>query len=211
MAKVTIYDIKPTKRELRKMFRQANLQYRFAYGQHVICQWPRYKDTKTPRQLQCRERFKKAQQYMLEEFADPQQVEYWKEVAPKFGFKTAKGCCKSYYMALLREVDEALEDPKREKVAIIYTHDVLYPAALYSIDYAEDNNIEDKRKVMRKEMTLEEFNERAAARRAKRVPRYPLPKDWFDEEEGEKHRWKFLFYDKKPYTKYIDCYCYPPG
>jgi hypothetical protein len=72
MAKFEIQGGNMTDKQFRKELRKYGLQYRRWGTLKILCAWPNYRDAKSKKQLACRERFKKAQKLMMEDFKSPE-------------------------------------------------------------------------------------------------------------------------------------------
>lgn len=103
----------------RKVRKSRFLTVRVTNGKTFLMLRPVHADTKSEAQLKCRERFKKAQELMKEDFNNAEKVRYWKKRANRLGYKTAKGCARAYYMERLKEEEEkALKTSQIENIVL---------------------------------------------------------------------------------------------
>ena len=195
MAKITIHDIKPTVRQIRKGLRRVGLQYRRLYSWHIIAKWPRYKDPKSPAQLECRAKFKRAQELMMEDFKQPKQAEWWELVKVKKGYKTAKGCARGYYYALLCQLELSQTDPTKKRLKLYKRPKTWTNCPLYHLDFEGDNLTERTYLYADGKITFRELWEWHVEDQKKRVIK---PRDDDDDdddemydEDGKRIRWVF--------------------
>lgn len=91
---------------LRREFRQVGHVVRVKDDKVFVVKKPDYVYSRSKGQEECRERFRRAQELMMREFADPERVEYWtKKAKASSKYKTAKGCCKAHFYQMLKNQD----------------------------------------------------------------------------------------------------------
>lgn len=129
----------------------------------------------------------------------PEQPQYWAEVAKHKGYKTAKGCCKAYYFALLKELDEANNDSKRLRLKLYRRHDTWKGEPLDRIDYEEESVTELTLKVANGEMTIDECISKTREYHKKRGYDSCQRVDEEEYEEGKLPTWRFNIPDKPPH------------
>lgn len=112
MAKISITSTCYIVRDLRRQYKHIGHTIRVKWGKIFIMKVPEYTYSRTLKQEACRERFRRAQEMMLEEFKNPEREEYWKRRADKEHYKTAKGCCKAYHYRNITEQD--IQEKHRE-------------------------------------------------------------------------------------------------
>lgn len=191
MAKFEIQGGNMTDKQFRKELRKYGLQYRRWGTLKILCAWPNYRDAKSKKQLACRERFKKAQKLMMEDFKSPENAQWWDEFKVRKGYKTAKGCARAYYYHLLCEEEKSRTIPGRHKLKIYKVPDSWVRTPRYRLDTVRNSVMEVIFKHLNGEITLDEKMRRLRAIQE-------LRKDWVpvvekhDYDSGKPPcRWKF--------------------
>ena len=105
---------------LRRQHRVIGLQVRVVNERVYVMKKADYVYTRSQAQDECRERFRRAQEMMLVEFEDPERVKYWERRAKKKHFKTAKGCCKSYFYHKITDMDIKERNRLRSEKSAVY-------------------------------------------------------------------------------------------
>lgn len=117
MARIIISPKSQTISYLRRTHKRVGISVRLKNEKIFLVKKPEYVYTRSLKQEECRERFRRAQELMLEEFKDPKRVAYWKRQAEHSGkYKTAKGCCRAYFYSRVK-IDDIQEQREREVAA----------------------------------------------------------------------------------------------
>ena len=191
MAKVELLDTSLTPKKIRKLLRPYGLQYRRLFSWHIIAQWPRYKDPKSPAQLSCREKFKRAQELMMEDFQDPEQIKWWNKCKVSKGYKTAKGCARAYYYHLLCQLELSQTDPTKRELKLYKKPKYWRDSPLYHLDFVGDNLTEHCYLYEQGKITFQEMWEWHVEDQKKKVRKEPIEDDDDDQDDSKRKRWGF--------------------
>ena len=191
MAKFEIQGGNMTEKQFRRELRKYGLQYRRWGTLKVLCAWPNYRDAKSKKQLTCRERFKKAQELMMEDFKNPENAKWWNDFKEVKGYKTAKGCARTYYYHLLCEEEKSRTIPGRHKLKIYKVPSSWVRTPLYRLDTVENSVMEVIYKFVDGKITADEKLKQLRAIQELRK-NWPWVKEEHDYESGKPPcRWRF--------------------
>ena len=191
MAKFEIQGGNMTEKQFRRELRKYGLQYRRWGTLKVLCAWPNYRDAKSKKQLTCRERFKKAQELMMEDFKNPENAKWWNDFKEVKGYKTAKGCARAYYYHLLCEEEKSRTIPGRHKLKIYKVPSTWVRTPLYRLDTVENSVMEVIYKFVDGKITADEKLKQLRAIQELRK-NWPWVKEEHDYESGKPPcRWRF--------------------
>ena len=180
-----------TEKQFRRELRKYGLQYRRWGTLKVLCAWPNYRDAKSKKQLTCRERFKKAQELMMEDFKNPENAKWWNDFKEVKGYKTAKGCARAYYYHLLCEEEKSRTIPGRHKLKIYKVPSSWVRTPLYRLDTVENSVMEVIYKFVDGKITADEKLKQLRAIQELRK-NWPWVKEEHDYESGKPPcRWRF--------------------
>ena len=191
MAKFEIQGGNMTEKQFRRELRKYGLQYRRWGTLKVLCAWPNYRDAKSKKQLTCRERFKKAQELMMEDFKNPENAKWWNDFKEVKGYKTAKGCARAYYYHLLCEEEKSRTIPGRHKPKIYKVPSTWVRTPLYRLDTVENSVMEVIYKFIDGKITADEKLKQLRTIQELRK-NWPWVKEEHDYESGKPPcRWRF--------------------
>lgn len=117
MARIQISTDSYVIRRIRREYKQVGHTIRVKYERIFTMKLPEYTYSRTIAQEECRERFRRAQEMMIEEFKSPERQRYWQQRAKREKYKTAKGCCKAHFYHKIVDMDLE-EEWKQSNVAM---------------------------------------------------------------------------------------------
>jgi hypothetical protein len=106
-------------KKTKRILKASNMTMRVWAGRIVVSSWPSYKDTKSKKQLVCRNRFQEANVLMMADFCRVGSLKYWTLRAKKENYKTAKGCARAHYYNELKQRDAHAECGKVYRVELV--------------------------------------------------------------------------------------------
>ena len=116
MARIVLSTKSYVIRLMRRQYRKVGLTVRVKDERVYLLKKAEYTYSRSLKQDECRERFRRAQEFASAEMKDPERERYWKRYAQRHHKqKTARGYCLSYWYDKVRSMDQSAYN-ERDKV-----------------------------------------------------------------------------------------------